>query len=111
MVLGGSLAGLAVSMMLAVGIIRAGMRLNPGMVLTGTGTLLCAFAVVMVGKGLHALQEAGLVGLRYVAVPRIDWLGVYPTVQTLGSQAVVLTALVVLAVMARTRVQPTPASE
>jgi len=103
MVLGGALAGLAVCAVLAFGIIRAGMRLKPGIVLSGTGTLLCALAVVMVGKGFHALQEAGIVGLRYVAVPRIDWLGVYPTVQTLGSQALVLTAIVALAVMANLR--------
>jgi high-affinity iron transporter len=105
LVLTGSLAGLAVCLVLAVGIIRLGARLNPSRVLTGTGALLCAFAVVMVGKGLHALQEAGVVGIRYFAVPRIDWLGVYPTVQTVGSQLLLLAAITLLAVAAHTRLR------
>jgi len=37
-----------------------------------------------------ALQEAGWIGLGAVAAPRVDWLGVFPTWQTLLAQLLVL---------------------
>ncbi len=92
----GAAAGILACAALAGIVVRAGSRLRPGVILEGTGILLCLLAVVFVGKGLHALQEAGVLGLRYVPAPRIEWLGLYPTVQTLGAQAVVLLAVLTL---------------
>lgn len=45
-------------------------------------------AVVLVGKGFAALQEAGIIGMNLIS----DWvrfepLGVFPTMQTVGAQA------------------------
>jgi high-affinity iron transporter len=51
-------------------------------------------AVVLAGKGVAALQEAGLVGVVPVRwAPRIAMLGLYPTVQGLSAQAVTLAIL------------------
>ena len=36
-------------------------------------------AVVLAGKGVAALQEAGLIGVTPVDVPRISMLGLFPT--------------------------------
>ena len=51
--------------------------------------LIAVLAVVLVGKGIAALQEAGWIGQALVAVPRIDWLGIYPSWQSLLAQIVV----------------------
>ena len=51
-------------------------------------------AVVLVGKGTAALQEAGMLGISAVSFPRIDVLGVHPSLQTLLAQAAVLLAVV-----------------
>ncbi|KAJ8135566.1 hypothetical protein OY671_011221, partial [Metschnikowia pulcherrima] len=52
-------------------------------------------AVVLVGKGVAALQEAGLVELHSVNGPRSTILGIYPTSQSLSAQsAVVVVALI-----------------
>ncbi|MNY69270.1 hypothetical protein D3C86_2071770 [compost metagenome] len=52
--------------------------------------LVAALAVVLIGKGVAGLQEAGWVGVHPFLAPRIEILGVYPTAETLLAQAVVL---------------------
>lgn len=44
-------------------------------------------AVILIGKGIHSLQEAGFVGVSTASIPvRIDLLGIYPSYQTLLAQ-------------------------
>ena len=53
-------------------------------------------AVVLAGKGIAALQEAGLIGIEPLTyVPRITLLGVFPSVETIAAQIVILAALLV----------------
>src|SRR5690606_40920973 len=56
--------------------------------------LIAILAVVLAGKGVAALQEAGWVPASLVAFPRIELLGVHPTLQGLLVQAAVLVVLV-----------------
>lgn len=59
-----------------------------------SSALIAILAFVLAGKGVAALQEAGMIGATYLAfVPRIDVLGVYPTLQSLGAQAFIVLAL------------------
>ena len=52
-------------------------------------------AVVLAGKGISGLQEAGIIGVAPIEnVPRIEMLGLYPTVETLGAQVCAVLALV-----------------
>ncbi len=56
-----------------------------------TSTLLYAMAIVFVGQGVASLQEASRVSATFVNyAPTIPMLGVFPTVQSLGAQAVLL---------------------
>jgi high-affinity iron transporter len=49
--------------------------------------LMAVLTVVLAGKGLSALQEAGIVGIVPLpAVPRIELVGLYPTLQTVAAQ-------------------------
>ena len=59
---------------------------------------MIALAVILAGKGVAALQEAGKLPLDAVAFPRIDVLGVYPSLQSLGVQLLVLAAALALVV-------------
>jgi high-affinity iron transporter len=56
---------------------------------------LLSFALA--GKGIRALQEAAVLGMHEVRGPELPWLGVYPTVQGLLVQGVVLLLLVLSA--------------
>ena len=64
------------------------MRLPLG-VFFGAGSLLLALlAVVLAGKGIVALQEAGWLPIHPVSFPSLPLLGVYPNLQSLLLQAV-----------------------
>lgn len=54
-------------------------------------------AVVLTGKGLSAIQEAGNINITVLPVDfRIDALGIYPTYETLFGQLFILTLTIVL---------------
>ena len=54
-----------------------------------------ALAVILAGKGIHSFQETGFVAIHgYGFLPRVDLLGVFPTLETLGAQAVVLVIVI-----------------
>jgi len=62
-----------------------------GPVFSVTSVLLYAMAVIFAGQGIASFQESGLVGARFVSyVPTLPMLGIFPTVQTLAAQAVLL---------------------
>ncbi|MBA3576050.1 MAG: FTR1 family protein [Sphingomonas sp.] len=57
--------------------------------------LIAVLAVVLIGKGVGALQEAGTIPITPVpAVPRIDMIGLLPTAQAVGAQLLMIAALV-----------------
>jgi len=98
----GSVAlGAAVGLLALVGLVIAfqklGRKLKPRPLLITCGILLCLLAVLMVGNGVRALQEVGLVPLTVWGGFEVRALGVYPTREGLLSQAFVLLALLLSA--------------
>lgn len=62
-----------------------------GRVFAVTSILLYAMAVIFAGQGIASFQESGVVGATFVGgVPTIAMLGLYPTVQTLAVQLLLL---------------------
>ena len=60
-----------------------------------SSALIAVLAVVLIGKGIAAIQEAGLIGITpLLHVPRIEVLGLYPSVQVVIAQAIVLVVIV-----------------
>ncbi|MBW7930878.1 MAG: FTR1 family protein [Gammaproteobacteria bacterium] len=56
--------------------------------------LMAIIAVVLAGKGIAALQEAGMIDITPLAgVPRIVSLGIFPSVQSVAGQVLTLAAL------------------
>lgn len=89
-VLGGLVA--AVASLLAIGlvILKFSMRLPIAKFFSWSSGLVAVLAVVLTGKGISALQEAGWIGSHIVQAPRISILGIFPSAQALGAQALVL---------------------
>jgi high-affinity iron transporter len=52
-------------------------------------------AVVIAGKAAKSLQEAGWLQVTQLPTPTFDWLGLFPTLQTLLIQVVVLAVVVI----------------
>jgi high-affinity iron transporter len=103
--LGGGVVLLAV---IAAILLRTSARLPIGKFFAASSLLIAVLAVVLAGKGVAALQEAGWVHATPVTFPRIDVLGVLPTWQTLLAQISVF-AIVLIAFFANTRAAPPPA--
>jgi high-affinity iron transporter len=62
-----------------------------GPVFTATSVLLYALAVIFAGQGVASFQESGVIGATFVShVPTIPMLGIYPTIQTLIAQGILL---------------------
>ena len=90
----GGLAGCAVLAAIAVAMLRFGQRLPIGKFFSYSSALVAILAVVLAGKGVAALQEAGLVSIHpLTALPRISLLGLFPTLQGITAQFVTLAAL------------------
>ncbi len=70
---------------------RAAYRIPLGSFFSVTSILLYGLAVVFIGQGVASLQEAGVVSATFVDhVPTIVMLGLYPTVQSISAQLVLL---------------------
>jgi high-affinity iron transporter len=74
---------------------HVGKRINPRPVMLVSSVLLTALAISLVGQGIKALQEGGYIALSPLPLPAVSILGMYPTVQGLVVQTIVL--LLVLA--------------
>lgn len=71
-------------------VFRVGARLPLRRFFQFNGALMFVLAFIFTGKGIMALQEAGWIGATFIRVPRIDWLGIYPTIQTVGTQIAIV---------------------
>ena len=61
-----------------------------------SSALMAVLAVVLAGKGIAALQEAGMIDIAPLAqIPRIPVLGLFPTMESIGAQLLTM-AIVVL---------------
>jgi len=95
LIISGFGAGLALLVVLTFGILKLGVRVPLKYFFGATGTLLYIVAFVFAGNGIKELQAAGWVSttpLRFP--PQAPLLGVYPTVETLAAQAVMIFAFV-----------------
>lgn len=95
----GFVAGAAASVALAFAIFRFSVRLPVRRLFSVTGLFLYALSFTLAGKGVHELQEVGLISETVAGfVPRLDALGIYPTYESFLPQAVIAAALVFAAV-------------
>lgn len=88
-IIGGLVAGVVVLAAVAFLMLRASKRLPIGQFFSISSILIAILAVVLVGKGVAALQEAGWLEQALIAAPRIDLLGIYPSWQSILSQLAV----------------------
>ncbi len=100
-VVAGMAVGGAALVALYVGIHRFGLRIPMRPFFAVTSAVLYYMAFVFAGKGVAELQAAGLVRVSPVEwVPRVPALGIFPTLQSVSLQAVLLVAAAVAVVWA-----------
>lgn len=95
----GGFAGAVVALGALYWVMRsASLRLPLGVFFAATAVLLYYLSIRFAGTGILELQEAQWVSITPVAwLPRIDWLGLFPTVESLAAQVAILAPLPVAA--------------
>ncbi|MDB6083762.1 MAG: high-affinity Fe2+/Pb2+ permease precursor [Gammaproteobacteria bacterium] len=102
----GLFAGAITLVAVAWVLLRTSRRLPVGTFFAASSLLIAVLALVLTGKGMQALQEAGWLATTPVAFPRIDWLGVFPSQQSLSAQALILLVVIVAYFINRRRAAP-----
>ena len=106
-ILAGLAAGVACLVAITVLLLRFSARLPIGKFFSASSWLVAVLAVVLTGKGVKALQEAGWIAPSALPSPRLELLGVYPSTIGLAAQAAVL-AVVLGFFLWHGRAQPRP---
>ncbi|KAB8061221.1 c-type cytochrome [Janthinobacterium sp. FT14W] len=88
--LGGFAVAIVLLVVIAWALLRTSARMPIGKFFSWTSAFVAVLAVILMGKGVAALQEAGWVGVTPVDFMRIDLLGILPTAETLLAQAAIL---------------------
>ena len=110
-ILAGALTAVAVLAAIAWAMLKLSRTLPIGQFFRYSAILIAVLAVILAGKGVGALQESGVVDITMVpGVPRISALGLFPTVEAIGAQLLMIAALAFgFRAAARPRPQPVPA--
>ena len=92
----GALTAVVILAVVAWALLAYSKRLPIGRFFSLSSILMAVLSVVLVGKGVAALQEAGWIDIHPVSwVPRIEILSLYPTLEGLAVQLVTATVLVI----------------
>jgi high-affinity iron transporter len=95
-ILAGALAAVGLLAVIAWVMLRLSKTLPISLFFRYSAILIAVLAVILIGKGIGALQEAGSISMTALAgVPRVGALGLFPTLESVGAQLVMLVALVV----------------
>ena len=104
-IVAGALSACAALAVIAWAMLRYSRRLPIGKFFTYSSWLMAVLTVVLAGKGIAALQEAGIVSIAPLhSVPRISLVGLFPTTQTVAAQVLMIAALAVGFVLNRRNV-------
>jgi high-affinity iron transporter len=104
-IIGGFLAGTVALVGITLAILKLGLRVPLKYFFGATGALLYIMAFIFAGNGIRELQAAGWVPSTPLEFPpQIPLVGIYPTVETLAAQGLLLGAFVATTLwMARAR--------
>lgn len=86
----GLLTGVGLLLVLAWTILKTSLRLPLRLFFNVNAFILFILAIIFTGHGIAALQEAGYIDARHLNLPTFDWVGFYPTVQTILGQSLVI---------------------
>lgn len=94
-VLSGAAVGAAALGVIGWAMLRYSVRLPIAAFFRYSSILIAVLAVILAGKGIAAIQEAGLLGVTPVAgVPEIEIVGLFPSAQVILAQLAVIVALI-----------------
>jgi len=94
-IVAGALSAMALLALISWAMLRYSAKLPITEFFRYSAILIAILTVVLAGKGVGALQEAGILSITpLAAVPRITMLGLFPTLESVGTQIVTLAAVI-----------------
>lgn len=94
---GGFVVGVILLIFIAWSIFFLKKRLPLSQFFAISGGLLLVLSFTLVGKGVKALQEAGLLPITHIFwMPTLDILGIYPTVETVMAQFFIIAGILLV---------------
>ena len=102
----GTVGGVVLLLGFVIFVKKVGFRLPMKTLFKASTVLLVVTAVILLGKGLHALQEVGYVPLEPVPFITLDFLGLYPDAVSLLPQLLLALAPLVYWLLRRNRGAP-----
>ncbi|MEO7602054.1 MAG: cytochrome c/FTR1 family iron permease [Sphingomicrobium sp.] len=93
-ILSGALTAVVLLAVIAWAMLRLSRTLPIAQFFRYSAVLIAVLAVILIGKGIGALQEAGTLAVTpATGVPRITVLGLFPTAESIGAQLLMIAAL------------------
>lgn len=93
----GAVTSIALVIAMAWAILRYSKKLPIKKLFEASALMMAALAIILTGKGLHSFQEIGLIEVNNSPFSfHSDLLGIYPTLQTLISQIIIIGIVCVL---------------
>lgn len=86
----GVLAATAIIVFIAIVFNKYAKRIPIRQLFQYSSWIIVVLAVILMGKGIHALQESGWITMHSITNIQIEWLGIYPTLETLLGQIILL---------------------
>ncbi len=111
-ILAGAMTAVALLAAIAWAMLRYSRTLPIGQFFRYSAMLIAILAVVLAGKGIGALQEAGMIPVTPIpGFPRITMLGLFPTAQAIAAQLLTIGAVILGFGLAGKRTPATVAAE
>jgi len=96
-ILAGVLTAFAIVFVVSIMIAKYRNRIPLQKFFTLSSILMMGLATVLIGKGVHALHEAGLIPMTILPLKlRVELVGVFPTLESVVAQILVLVAAILI---------------
>lgn len=99
--LGGIAAALVLMLIIGIAMFRFALKLPLKTFFGSTAIFMMVLAIIMTGKGIAALQEAGSLPLTSLDFPAIDWLGIFPNLQGVIAQLLLIVIALLMVIKQR----------
>lgn len=91
----GVLAATVLIILIAVAFLKYSKMIPVRKLFLYSSFVIVLLAIMLMGKGIHALQECGYIAVTSLPTYlRAEWLGIYPTVQTIGAQVALIILII-----------------
>ncbi|MEQ8882732.1 MAG: FTR1 family protein [Cyclobacteriaceae bacterium] len=102
----GVLAAFALIALFAILFVRYSKKIPVRQLFRYSAWAITLLALILIGKGVHSIQEAGWLSITGFPVSvSVDWLGIYPTFETVTAQVALLMLMLLLYYLSYRRVR------